>query len=1852
MTVVAATSIAARAATPSDEQATLAAAGAIKIVARGRAWLRVGQPALVAAGLDPHVDPRTLRLFADGVEHAIVVTGNGDATFSADEAIELYGVGRDTLSTDERTYWLVSGGAAGARVATPTAAIGGAPPTYFGHAEPLVERTVYLSSIRNGETSNFYGAALSATPVMKTIAAHDVDAAHVATAQLRVDLQGITATSHAIDVSLNGTVLGTALLDQQARGTFSFGAPNVVEGNNQIQLVSHGSSADFTALGAITLAYPHLYLADGDELLATAPAATHLAIGGFSTSDVRVIDVTDEANPVELSVTISASTPFGALVDLPDDGALHTVYAFTAAHVGAPARVVADAPSTWGTSHDGDLLVLSNAAFLASVQPLVDRRRQEGWSVQLVDLQDVYDELGFGDKSPDAVRAFIMRARAAWRVPPRFVLLVGDATFDPRNFLGKGDFDFAPTKLIDTATMETASDDWFGDADGDGVPEVAMGRFPARTTADVDAVVAKTLGFAGAVEVSRGALFVSDVDGTDLDFTGASAASAAKVADLMPVTQFSAADAGSTSAALVKKLNDGPFLVNYFGHGSVEVWDNLFSSAQASALTNPDASIYVVMNCLNGFFHDLYTTSLAESLLQSPSGGAVGVWASSTLADFVPQPAYNQEFLMRLTRTSIGEAALAAKRAITDVEARKTWIYFGDPTLFGTPAAIPDAGVAVDAAADGAADGGASDAPVGAVDAGATDADAAMATDGGLGDASTDAAIAADADADATTSMDAATTDAALGDAAGGDHTGATPGGGCSCDVGGMPGTPARAGFFFVAAIALATRRRRARPRRSGAAARAVGAAALLVAILGGASTARAAYSYRKAITIDRTRIGATGAPTTLTNYPLLLDITDSALATTGHVTNLNGYDISFQGADTTTCGGPSTCTFNYEIESYTAATGHVIAWVQIPALKTVSATSNTVIYVKYGDASVTTPTQNATGTWDTSFQGVWHLNQATSPQSDSTSTPANAAYGGTTTPATTTGKIGSGVATTGTTGDGYLDYRSTKFNYTATDTFTYSAWFNTTDSSGPIFSQRDNGAGNPVIDINIGYDGGTTAAGKLTVLIRSDAGGTPYAEYVGTTTVSDGAWHNIVVTRSTSTVTVYLDGALAGLGTGSAAAGTITTGSTGNYQNIGREGNWVAASYGTTDQRYLAGSFDELRISKTIRSIDWITTDYNTQGTPASTFSLGAEALASCGDGTRIAGESCDDGNIVSGDGCSSTCTTETGYTCNTATPNVCTTFCSDGVVAGTEACDDGNLTNGDGCSSTCTVESTYVCTGSPSTCKLGRFDYYKIITIDRTKVGTATSPTTLSNYPILFSVTDPSLKSLANGGRLRATTATKPYDIAFQGFDATVCGGPTECTLAHEIESYDPTTGTIIAWVNVPGLNAQTNTGNTQIRLLMGNKAISTTTEQITSTWNSSFKGVWHLNQTPSGSGAMTDSTSNANNGTPNGTVTQASSARIGAGVTFDGSTGYIATNSGTSLDVASGGSFTLSAWLNTSDSAGALWSFRSSTSSNQVIDFMVGRDGKTTTANMLMILARDDSNGGLNDVFTSTSIATGTWHYVSATHSGTSLSLYVDANLINTVTISSGSFTNDTRNMGREGRWVQDNYTTTAEEFLAATVDEYRMSNTARTIDWITTDYNNQLSPSTFYTYTTGAAGEIAGSSFTVTELVAMDASEGCDGTTVTWRTGYEIDTLGFNVYREVNGARVQLNPSLIEAAGLSGGGGHAYSIVDPGSADAGRRYWIEDVSFDLASELYGPIAPTSAGACGSKPTAQSPAEAVAAGSAAPSPIATTSAAAPIDAAPEAGGCTIAAHGSRAPISLIGIALGLALARRRRR
>jgi hypothetical protein len=313
-------------------------------------------------------------------------------------------------------------------------------------------------------------------------------------------------------------------------------------------------------------------------------------------------------------------------------------------------------------------------------------REQQGWSVVLVDVEDLYDEFNFGSKNPWALKDFLDRAYAYWNPQPRFVLLVGDASYDPHNYLGFGEFDLVPTKFVDTGHLTTASDDWFVDFDDDGLAEMALGRLPVESAEEAATVVSKIIAFEGVAGLMNEALLVADINDF-IDFEGASADVAGELlAGSMGVTEILRGRSATARSDLLNLLNQGQLLVNYVGHGSTRIWNgNLLTSTDAWSLTNsPYLPFLVSMTCLNGFFQDPYSDSMAETFLKAERGGAVAVWTSSGLTLPGEQAVMNLELIRLLFNgegLTIGEAVMRAKRATTNDDIRRTWILFGDPTL-------------------------------------------------------------------------------------------------------------------------------------------------------------------------------------------------------------------------------------------------------------------------------------------------------------------------------------------------------------------------------------------------------------------------------------------------------------------------------------------------------------------------------------------------------------------------------------------------------------------------------------------------------------------------------------------------------------------------------------------------------------------------------------------------------------------------------------------------------------------------------------------------------------------------------------------------------------------------------------------------------------------------------------------------------------------------------------------------------------------------------------------------------------------------------------------------------------------
>ncbi len=675
-------------------QWALAAGPAVKLGIREEGWYRVGRSELVAAGLDPKAKANLLQLFVDGQEQPLVVKGAKDGRFGPGATIEFYGVGLDTPSTDTRTYWLVVGTKSGRRVSSAKSKSKSASGAdSFPFTVERKDRLVYFPAARNGEAENFFGAVIATSPVEQVLSLSHLDPSPPGQATLEVTLQGVTAKSHQVQILLNGAEVGVVEFAGKAQGILQVSVDQTAlqEGDNLVTLVPEGGPGDVSIVDAIRLTYWHTYSADQDALRFTASGGQSVRIDGFTSSQIQVLDVTDPKAVQKLTGSVkSLGGGYAVTVAVPGSGT-QTLWAFTEARVASPATLTANQPSTWHQAGPGaDLVIIAHETLLESVGPLKALREGQGYSVAVIDVEDLYNEFSYGHKNPWALKDFLSRAGTQWQRPPRFVLLVGDASLDPRNYLGHGDFDFVPTKLVDTASLETASDDWIADFVGDGIPTLAVGRLPVRTAEEAAAVVAKLLSYEQAGG-GHGVVLVSGIN-SNFDFDGASGQLRALIPSGISVQEIhrGGTDGATAKQELIDSINHGPQLVNYAGHGSVDLWGaGLLTAADASALSNSQPlPVFVSMTCLNGYFVDPVLESLAEALLNDPQGGAVAAWASSGLTDPEWQFLMDQALFQRLFTTSssgqsltLGEVMVQAKAAVPDRDIRRTWILFGDPSM-------------------------------------------------------------------------------------------------------------------------------------------------------------------------------------------------------------------------------------------------------------------------------------------------------------------------------------------------------------------------------------------------------------------------------------------------------------------------------------------------------------------------------------------------------------------------------------------------------------------------------------------------------------------------------------------------------------------------------------------------------------------------------------------------------------------------------------------------------------------------------------------------------------------------------------------------------------------------------------------------------------------------------------------------------------------------------------------------------------------------------------------------------------------------------------------------------------------
>jgi hypothetical protein len=660
---------------------------ALKISVQHEGWYRISQPELVNAGFAANTDPRKLQLIVDGQEVPINVIGQQDGSLDPTDAVEFYGVGIDSAFTSNHMYYLVAGAQTGLRIPQVDSQSGSPGTITFSYAVERRDKVVYFSSLKNGGGEKFFGPLIyNAQAVDQSVTLQHV-AATAGTATLDVSLQGYTSAPHSVTVMLNGIQLGTVEFNGQSKGVaqYTVAQSSLLEGNNQIQFVSPAGFDDISLVEFVRVTYQHSNTADGNAIRFPLTSGQQITIAGFTSAAVRVIDATDPNSPMELTPTIFQNGgEFSATVAVSTAG-VRTLLAFGPDQKQSPAAITLNKPSSWRTPSNGaNYVAVTRGDLIESFKSLIVQRRAQGLKTTLVDIEDIYDEFSFGNKTPQALRDFFAYAKTSWKIPPRFVLLAGDATYDPKNYTGVGDFDLVPTKLVETIFNETATDDWFVDFNDDNVPDMAIGRLPVRTPAEADALATKIINYDRSEACPRVVLMADQNQGHDFE------AADTQLKTLIPanltITDIRRGVIGDSNSRsqLLNAINRGAKLVNFYGHGSTLVWTNasILSAADAPNLNNTERlTLFDAMTCLNGIFHDVSIDGLGEAMLKA-QGGAIAVWASTGMTDPDAQEIMNQRAIQLLFTSpglTIGEITAQAKAVTGDPDVRRTWVLLGDP---------------------------------------------------------------------------------------------------------------------------------------------------------------------------------------------------------------------------------------------------------------------------------------------------------------------------------------------------------------------------------------------------------------------------------------------------------------------------------------------------------------------------------------------------------------------------------------------------------------------------------------------------------------------------------------------------------------------------------------------------------------------------------------------------------------------------------------------------------------------------------------------------------------------------------------------------------------------------------------------------------------------------------------------------------------------------------------------------------------------------------------------------------------------------------------------------------------------
>ena len=324
-------------------------------------------------------------------------------------------------------------------------------------------------------------------------------------------------------------------------------------------------------------------------------------------------------------------------------------------------------------------VIISHPLFMNEMlDHYITQRQSEGWRVQLVNVEDIYQAYGNGMVTPAAIKAYL---KDAAQRGVTHVQLVGAATLDYHDYLNKGAISFIPSIYTFTQPhlTHTPSDIAYV-LDEEGNAQMAIGRWPVRSLEELEAIINKTLTWKSSGQAaSHTALFIAG----EHEDNGMYAKQMETLAKQLESTGWSNTkvyldafvkenNGNMTDAvkeareAVLSSLNDGSSITVFSGHGSSKKWayDGLFKESDIDTLNNNEKpTIALPLSCYATYIDNTSRVTMSHKLLTQGEHGAVSVYGASLLSKYSQNSVIATNIMEYLLEgETLGEAILHTKQ--------------------------------------------------------------------------------------------------------------------------------------------------------------------------------------------------------------------------------------------------------------------------------------------------------------------------------------------------------------------------------------------------------------------------------------------------------------------------------------------------------------------------------------------------------------------------------------------------------------------------------------------------------------------------------------------------------------------------------------------------------------------------------------------------------------------------------------------------------------------------------------------------------------------------------------------------------------------------------------------------------------------------------------------------------------------------------------------------------------------------------------------------------------------------------------------------------------------------------------